>query len=195
MELTPRLIVYLVCLGGFTLAAMYADARLWKIPNKLTVPMFFLGWVFQIVFNGWSGTPGDPIAGAGVASAFAAFAAGFGTLFLLWMIGGGGGGDVKLVGAVSVWLGFRSLLYVISVAVVIVIIVTVCSMIWSTFRKGARKTKEEYLGTGKPMKRGLKPEAETVKQKQERRIMAFALPIALACWGVVIFQIYKQTIG
>ena len=45
--------------------------------------------------------------------------------------------------------------------------------------------KKKMLATGKPTKAGEKRKAETVEQKQQRRIMAYALPIAIATWGLL----------
>ena len=82
---------------AFTAVAAGWDLREKRIPNKLTLPVFFAGWIYQAVYHGWGG-----LADAGLG-----FLVGFGVLFVLWFIGGGGGGDVKLMGALSVWMGFR----------------------------------------------------------------------------------------
>lgn len=92
-ELSVASLVLVVVVAAFTAAAAVWDIRERRIPNKLTLPVFFAGWIYQAVFHGWSGL-GD--AGLG-------FLVGFGVLFALWMVGGGGGGDVKLMGALSVW--------------------------------------------------------------------------------------------
>jgi prepilin peptidase CpaA len=179
-ELSLQLIVFLLAVGGFTLAAAYTDTRSRRIPNKLTLPMFVLGLVFQIGFNGWSGD--GTLAGAGLQSALLAFLMGFGTLFLLWMIGGGGGGDVKLMGALSVWLGFSLTLRVLIISTVVVMVSTMTVMVWSVFIMGPRKAKAKYLATGND-----KPAVQTVAQKQQRRIMAYAIPVAVATWSVILW--------
>lgn len=186
-ELTIRLLVFLICVGAFTLIAAVWDSRYRRIPNKFTLPMFLLGLVFQVVANGWSGTPAEAVAGAGLKSALLAFLVGFGTLFLLWMIGGGGGGDVKLMGALSVWLGFRLTLHVLAVATAVVFVSTFGVIMWSMLTSGAKKTKSKYVGTGKSG--SAKPEPETVQTKQGRRIMAFALPVAVATWAMIIWNL------
>lgn len=179
-EMTLELIVFLLAVGGFTLAAAFTDLRYRRIPNKMTMPMFLAGLVFQIAFNGWSGD--GTLAGAGLKSALLAFLIGFGTLFVLWMIGGGGGGDVKLMGALSVWLGFGLTLRVLIVSTAVVLFATMAVMVWSVFILGPRKAKSKYLATGKD-----KPKVETVAQKQQRRIMAYAIPVALATWSVILW--------
>jgi len=184
-ELTLQLIVFLVAVGGFTLTAAFWDTRFRRIPNKFTVPMFFAGLIFQLAFNGWTGD--GSIAGAGLKSSLLAFLAGFGTLFVLWMIGGGGGGDVKLMGALSVWLGFPLTVKVLAFSTAVVLLSTVGVVIWSVVFHGAKKAKRKYLATGKTEETKAKPKTETVEQKQQRRIMAYAIPVALATWSVVLW--------
>ena len=78
-----------------TAIALIFDLRLRRIPNALTVLFFILGLSFHIVLAGWPG----------LRFSLLGFAAGFGPLFLLWLLGGGGGGDVKMMGALGAWLG------------------------------------------------------------------------------------------
>ena len=66
------LFVFLIAVGGFTLLTTYWDLWHLKIPNKLTLPMFAAGLVFQLVFNGWSGREPEVgrvvVGGAGLGS-------------------------------------------------------------------------------------------------------------------------------
>ncbi len=169
-------IVFVAAVVGYTLAAVIWDQAYWKIPNKLTLPMFFAGWVYQGYFSGLSGI-GDGALG---------FLIGFGILFILWIIGSGGGGDVKLMGGLSVWLGFRWSLYVFIGSTLIVILVTAIIVAGNMLTIGPKKMKKKLLATGKPTKAGEKRKQETIQEKQKRRIMAYAMPIAIATWGLLI---------
>ena len=80
----------------FTPVALLIDVKTKKIPNKLTVPVFAVGLLFQIAV------------GFGLLFALGGFAVGFGLMLVLWLIGGSGGGDVKFMGALGVWLGAGS---------------------------------------------------------------------------------------
>ena len=179
LTLDPQQIVFAVGIGLFTLTAAVCDWRTRRIPNRLTIPVFFLGLVYQVAFNGPAGL-GD--AGLG-------FAVGFGTLFVLWMIGGGGGGDVKLMGALSVWLGFHMTLLVMISSTVFVLFGTLAVMVWSLVSRGPYKTKKKFIATGKPRAAGDKAVPETVEQRKGRRIMAYAIPVTLATWLVVIWKL------
>ena len=187
-EISVQLIVFLLGVGAITALAAVSDTRALKIPNRLTLPMFFGGLIYQGVFNGL-GRPG--LADAGLA-----FLLGFGVMFLLWIIGGGGGGDVKLIGALSVWLGFRVTLQAMVASTACVILATGAVLTWSLTTRGAYNTKRKYLATGKTptnkqtkKKRKQQPLRETVQQRQRRRIMAYAVPVALSTWAVVIWNL------
>jgi len=177
-DISLQLVLFLLCVGLFTGAAAVWDLRTRRIPNKLTLPVFGLGLLYQVVFSGL----------AGLSDAGLAFLLGFGVLFVLWLIGGGGGGDVKLIGALSVWLGFKLTLMVLISSTVFVIAGTACVMVWGMITHGPMRFKKKFLATGRDQNRK-KPTKETIEQRQKRRVMAYALPVALATWIVVIYKL------
>jgi prepilin peptidase CpaA len=156
---------------AFTAVAAGWDLRERRIPNRLTLPVFFAGWIYQITFHGW----------AGLADAAAGFGVGFGILFVLWYIGGGGGGDVKLMGALSVWMGFRLTLLVLVVSTFAVVMITMGIIVLQMARGGVRRTREKYVASGKT--------GETTRQKQGRRILPYAVPVAAATWLVLAWKV------
>ena len=156
-------------MAAFTAVAAGWDLREKRIPNKLTLPVFFAGWAYQILFHGWAGL-GDAAAG---------FAVGFGVLFVLWFIGGGGGGDVKLMGALSVWMGFRLTLLVLIVSTVAVVLITMGAVAWQMATRGARRTREKLAAQA----------GETKTQRIQRRILPYAVPVAAATWVVLAWKI------
>lgn len=179
-EFSVQLIVFLVCVGAYTLAAAIWDIRVKRIPNKLTLPVLGLGIVYQVAFNQVDG----------LLAAGAGFAAGFGLLFVLWMIGSGGGGDVKLMGALGVWLGGKLTLMVLVGSTLMAAIGTFFVIVFKATTHGVWASKDRYLATGKT-KKGQKPKQETLEQKQKRRTMGYAVPVALATWLVVTWQLPK----
>ncbi len=150
-----------VVAGLLTLLAIVWDWQVRRIPNFLTLPAFVAGIVFQAAFFGW----------AGLEQAGLGFLIGFGTLFLLWMIGGGGGGDVKLMGALGVWLGSRLILQVLLVSVVLVWLAAVSALI---------------------MKLSTKPKPDVPPgTKPARHVVAFAIPVGLATWLILGAHLLK----
>lgn len=183
-EMSVPLMLFLACVGLFTAAAAIYDLRIKKIPNNLTLPMFGAGVLYQIAFNGLGGGIGS----AGLIDSVAAFVAGFGLLWVLWMIGGGGGGDVKLMGALSVWIGFKLTCYVLVLSTIFVILGTIGVMVCSVLATGLFRTKEVYLAAGHTPN-GTPPAAETAVSRQRRRIMGYAPPVALATWVLVLWKL------
>jgi prepilin peptidase CpaA len=180
-ELSVGSLIMIVAVSVFTAAAAFLDFRTKRIPNRLTLPMFFAGWVYQLVMSllyGWQH----------LGSAALGFLVGFGLLFVLWFIGGGGGGDVKLMGALSVWLGLQMTLSVLFVSTLLVLFATVGVILWNISKYGAKRTRDRYLATGKT-KAGQPVQAETQEQKLGRRVMAYAGPVAVATWLVLIWNI------
>ncbi len=167
-ELTIGLVVFLIGVGAYTVTAAISDIRIKKIPNKLTIPFFGAGIVYQLVFHGL----------AGLGEGFLGFAAGFGLLFLLWIIGSG----------LSMWLGWKLTIMVLIGSVIFAAMGTFLVIVYSMFSRGVYDTKDKYLATGK-LKKGEKPKKETLQQRQHRRPMGYAVPVALATWAVVAWQL------
>jgi prepilin peptidase CpaA len=172
-------IIYVVFLGIFTALATVWDLRTRRIPNQITVAVFVFGLLYQGIFHG---VPGLTDAALG-------FAVGFGIFFTLWMLGSGGGGDVKLMGALGVCLGMKLTLYVVFTSTLFVLVGTVGVIAWSVMMRGIRGTKRKF-GKKQITAAGRKISAQArEKQKQKRRIMAFALPATLATWLIVFLDL------
>lgn len=89
-------------LGQFILAAIvsigsgYSDVKTRRIPNLLTLPGIFLGFILNTILSGFNGFK---------LSLFG-FLIGFCFFLIFYLIGGMGAGDVKLMGAVGAIMGY-----------------------------------------------------------------------------------------
>ncbi len=81
--------------------AIYFDITKKKIPNFLTFPAILLG-LFIYLFSGGLG---------GLLSGLAGFGVGMALLLVPFALGGMGGGDVKLLGAIGALKGVEFILY------------------------------------------------------------------------------------
>ena len=94
LEQWPRIIEW-TAIGGVAALAAVCDVRTGRIPNVLTFGAMAGGVLFSAIHAGWWGLLTSLLGGlVGLA------------LFLpLFVLGGMGGGDVKLLAAVGTWLG------------------------------------------------------------------------------------------
>ena len=91
---------------GVCIAASVTDLRTGRIPNKLTAWAMLAGLVFWLIAGLISGDgllgPGGAISGT-VTASFLGLLCGLIPFAILVMIGGLGGGDMKLMGAIGAW--------------------------------------------------------------------------------------------
>ena len=93
----PFLVTFL---SSILIIAAVIDIRVKKIPNLITFPTMVLGPVYYGVTNGWDG----------LLFSLGGLALGMGIFFILYMMGGMGAGDVKLMGAVGAIVGSKGIL-------------------------------------------------------------------------------------
>src|SRR5580704_2568626 len=75
--------------------AVFTDLRRFQIYNWITFPLLLSG----LIYHGMSEDKGQ------FAASVLGAVLGFGFLFIFYMLGGMGGGDVKLMTGVGAWLG------------------------------------------------------------------------------------------
>jgi prepilin peptidase CpaA len=163
----------------FTLVCLVMDVRSRRIPNWLTVPTLGLGLLAHTLLDGLSG----------LQTSLGGFATGFGILFVLWLFGGGGGGDVKMMSALGAWLGATMVLQAFLASavatVVIVLVVTFQAAIprWvSAIGRSGEGTVKHTTGSCNPFKTSNRP----------GRIVPYAVPLALGTWAVLAFSWWRN---
>ncbi|MCA9222390.1 MAG: prepilin peptidase [Planctomycetales bacterium] len=183
----PALLVFMVCVVVFTIAAAYTDWRSSRLPNVLTVSAFGAALLFHIVY----GAMNDGMWGVGMQLliALAGFATGFGILFVMWAMGKGAGGDVKYMGALGAWLGAAMTFRVFLVVGLLVVVGAIFVLAWQFITSGMGRTKSRYLDLEDNSKKKKATQAEAVKRKVHRRIMPFGVPAALATWLVLAVSV------
>lgn len=101
---TPVVVVLVV-----SFIAALTDLWKYRVHNVLTIPLMASGLVYNGWMNGWEGL------GLSLVGLFF----GFCTLFLFFLMGGMGAGDVKLMAGVGAWLGLPLTLWVFLAAALI----------------------------------------------------------------------------
>jgi prepilin peptidase CpaA len=85
--------VYVVLAAS--LIAAVTDVWKFKVHNLLTMPLLLSGLLYHGIVGGQ----------AGLGESFLGVLFGFGVLFVFYLMGGMGAGDVKLLAAAGAWLG------------------------------------------------------------------------------------------
>ncbi|NLX97701.1 MAG: prepilin peptidase [Rhodopirellula sp.] len=164
--LNPILIVV------FTLAAAVSDWRTRKLPNWLTVSALAAALLLHTIL---AGLPG-------LANALLGFAVGFGILLVLWLIGGSGGGDVKLMGALGAWLGVSLILRVFFLSAALIAVFAGAVLVFAFASNGFVYVRRRYMTKGKKQATN---ETDRIRQRQRLRIMPYAVPVAISTWLVL----------
>src|SRR5690349_21543935 len=86
-----------ILVTGFVAACMIVDLRTRRIPNVLTLPALLAGVALQAGYGG----------AAGIATSVAGAAIAIAVLSVPFALGGIGGGDVKMMGAIGALVGPR----------------------------------------------------------------------------------------
>jgi prepilin peptidase CpaA len=184
MNVSPWLPV--VIIGCITLVAAVIDVRTRRIPNWFTVPVLAGGLIFHAVTAGWGG----------LLTALGGFVTGFGILLVLWLMGGGGGGDVKLMGAVGAWLGAWLTLIVFLLSAGFAAFFSLAVLLSGLMRHGYRHIQRRHLAKPEEKSRKKKADVESpemVRRKTNRRILPYALPVACSTWVVFLWVLSKAT--
>lgn len=156
----------------FTLAAAASDLRTRRLPNWLTVTAFVTALVFHTAMGSF----------AGLWFSLSGFAIGFGILLVLWLIGGGGGGDVKLMGAVGAWLGPLLTLEVFFVSAFVIAVLTVCDLLVAFASHGVFRLSQCCTANVDSVSEG---EERTISEKRRFRLVPYAVPVAVSTWLVI----------
>jgi len=179
-----------VLVAAFTGAAMVLDLRTRRLPNWLTVSGLTTGLGFHLVTEGWPG----------LQQSLSGLAIGLGALLVLWLLGGGGGGDVKLMGAVGAWLGPALTVIVLVLSGMLTVLghlgLLVAGRVQSPAERvdgGAEPPDGRRPATASaaasPEDVGRSP-AEATTSGVNRPKVPYAFPVALATWTVLLLKLW-----
>ena len=117
-----KALIMTVCIVGFTGVAAYVDWKSNKLPNWLTVPCFATALVFHFVAGFFGEQGGLGTAFVQLGWSLVGFATGFGILLVMWLAGWGGGGDVKMMGAMGAWMMPQLTLYIFIITAALTVV-------------------------------------------------------------------------
>jgi prepilin peptidase CpaA len=167
-------IIPLICVTAIAAVAGVADVWRFRVPNILTIPALVAG-------VGYHGAVGGVV---GLQASLGGALFGFGILFVLFLMGVMGAGDVKLMAAVGAWLGTPLTLYVFIVAGLSTGLYSVAVLVWNRELGRGIKTMYVLWFQFRSITSHLGPDErlETLAQGGDRRkrLIPFAAMVALA---------------
>jgi prepilin peptidase CpaA len=112
-------------LAGVLIAAAVCDLRQGKVFNRLTYPAILVGLALGVAQGAAAGQMRDVLVNHVMGFGF-----GFGVLFIAYLLGGMGGGDVKLMAAVGAFVGWPGALDAVFYSFLVAAAVGVIVVIW-----------------------------------------------------------------
>jgi prepilin peptidase CpaA len=176
-------VAVIVCV---TITAAILDVRTRRLPNWFTVPVCVGGILFHVITGGT----------AGLLTSLGGFATGFGILLVLWLIGGGGGGDVKLMGALGAWLGATATVAVVVLSAALAALFSIAVIMAGVAKHGYTYIQRRHVVRAEnrvTKKSKESAEEELAARKTRRRLVPYALPVAFSTWMVLIWLVVSQS--
>jgi prepilin peptidase CpaA len=161
------------------LVAAVMDVWKFKVYNALTVPLLLTGLAYHGIAGGMHGLLESMM---GTLSGFAA-------LFVVYMMGGVGAGDVKLMAALGAWLGMPLTLYVFaSSALASGIYAAVLILLWGSVREtwiDLQVILFRFMALGHHLGADVSLEDEVKRADRRRRLVPFGAMVAAGCVAVI----------
>ena len=168
--------VHVICAG--MIAAAVIDWWKFKVPNKLTFPLVFTGWALGLANNFGLGACEDGVS-AGIGSALVGTLVGLGLMLPIYIIGGMGAGDVKLLAGVGAWVWGTVTLYAFCASAVIGGLIAVAMVL---YRKAWEKHRDQFWMIWNEMVTIRDAEQLSViaaERKSSMLLLPYGIPIAL----------------
>lgn len=148
-----------------------------KVPNWLTFPFIFSGWVYSMVAYGMAGD--GWLTGLGIS--LLGTLVGLALLMPAYAIGGMGAGDVKLLAGVGAWVHVQSTFYGFCFTAVIGAVLAVAMVVIS---KTWTKHKTQFFSILNEIMIIKNPETLSkiaADRKSSMMLLPYGIPIALGC--------------
>jgi prepilin peptidase CpaA len=164
----------------FVIVAAYIDGKYLKVPNKITFPMIFAGWIYSAVSYGMAGDGWY----VGLGWSLAGTAVGLLTLLPAYAIGGMGAGDVKMMAAIGAWVHVMITFYAFCLGTIVGAILAIGMVLVSG---EAKKHWNQFFCIANEIATVRNP--ETLSQiaagrKSSMKLLPYGIPLAI---GTVIY--------
>ena len=164
----------------FVIVAAYIDGKYLKVPNKITFPMIFAGWIYSAISYGISGEGWI----YGLGWSLAGTAVGLATLLPAYAIGGMGAGDVKMMAAIGAWVHVAITFYAFCIGTVVGAIMAVIMILMSG---EAKKHWNQFFFIANEIATIRDPETLAgiaAERKSSMKLLPYGIPLAI---GTVLY--------
>lgn len=162
------------------IVAAVIDGLKLKVPNWITFPMILSGWAFSAISYALDGQPWY----AGLAWSVLGTLVGFALLAPMWLIGGMGAGDVKLLMGVGAWVYSAHTFYAFCISAIIggvlAVVMVLAAGAW-------RKHYQQFWQIANEIKTIRDPDklAEiAAERKPTMKLLPYGIPIAI---GTILY--------
>ena len=164
----------------FVIIAAYIDGKELRVPNKITFPMIFAGWIYSMISYGVAGDGWL----VGLGWSLAGTAVGLMTLLPAYSIGGMGAGDVKMMAAIGAWVYCATTFYAFCVSAVVGAILAVGMILYSG--QGRKHFSQFFFIINEifTVKNPEKLSEIAANRKSSMRLLPYGIPIAI---GTVLY--------
>lgn len=177
----------LVVLVGALVGAL-TDVWQFKVHNLLTFPLLLSGLLYHGILEGMPG----------VTASLLGALFGFGTLLILYVLGGMGAGDVKFVAAVGAWLGFPVTLVILLAAFIAAGIYAIALLVlFGNLREtwvNVQIACHRVLAFGRYLGAEDRAEIEVQRGDRRRRLIPFTAMVALGIVAVVVVACWTHPV-
>lgn len=140
-NLQPSWAAIMGLLAALLVALAYTDHRSRLLPDSLTVLLAVLGLAFHLVH-----TNADVFGHVIAALICAGFLWGFEALFHRYQQSAIGRGDLMLVAALGIWMGFEKLLFILAIASALAVCVVLVNAMLGRFQRSQTPSTSHILG-------------------------------------------------
>jgi prepilin peptidase CpaA len=149
-----------------------------KVPNWITFPMIATGWLYSFACGGWSG-----LGWSLLATMF-----GLALLYGIYMVGGMGAGDVKLLAGIGAWVHAEHTWNIFAATAIVGGIMAIAMIAYSGRWKKHFQQFNMLIGEFVEVR---DPEAlfqRAAERKQRMYLLPYGIPMTIAALGYFAFQ-------
>ncbi len=159
----------------FVIVAAYIDGKQLRVPNKITYPMIFAGWIYSMISYGVAGDGWY----MGLLWSLAGTAVGLATLLPAYSIGGMGAGDVKMMAAVGAWVYCLTTFYAFCISAIVGAILAVFMIIFSGEAKKHWNQMFYILNEIMTVRNPETLSSIAAERKSSMRLLPYGIPLAI----------------